>query len=158
MSTTTWSRVGKLTPKTWLRPCRRGCCTASLPVSPVRDEQVIGLTVAGMAACANAAEDLEVFLAVMRHAAELDLTRKPGSDPAQLVASSLVAGVEMPVAGRSELIRRLGALLVTEPWARVAAVRTTESGGKRSAAGPAGCERSARSRSTGTDASRTRSA
>lgn len=77
---------------------------------------MIGLTVAGIAACANAAEDLGVFLAVMRYAAKLDLARTPGSDPAQLVFSSLVASVEMPVAGRSELIRRLGALLVTEPW------------------------------------------
>jgi uncharacterized protein (TIGR02391 family) len=86
------------------------------PGQPVRDEQQIGLTVAGMAACAGAAEDLEVYLAVVRHAAELDLARLPGSDSAELLSSSLAASVEMPAAGRSELIGRLGALLVAESW------------------------------------------
>jgi hypothetical protein len=98
------------------------------PGQPIHDEQVIGLTVAGMAACASAAEALGAFLAVMRYAGELDLARTLGSDPAQLVSSSLAAGVEMPVAGRSELIRRLGAPLVSEPWGSSGSSQNDEGG------------------------------
>ena len=44
------------------------------------------------------------------------MARLPGSDSAELLSSSLAASVEMPAAGRSELIARLGALLVAESW------------------------------------------
>lgn len=93
---------------------------------PFRDDQEIALTVAGLAACPNAVEDLEIFLRVVRHAADLEQEQLPGEPKPELTSASILDRIELPAAGRSDLVRRVGALLRVEQWGWAGAAQTEE--------------------------------
>ncbi len=87
--------------------------------APRPDEQ-LRLTIAGVAACAGSNEDLAAFIEFVRHAAEVERGwTGPPLDPT-LEPSLTTAGAEeamsLPAAGRAALLRRLGYLLLVEPW------------------------------------------
>ena len=93
---------------------------------PLRDDQEIALTVAGLAACPNAAEDLEIFLRVVRHAADLEQEQLPGEPKPEVTSASIIRRVELPAAGRADLVCRVGALLRVEQWGWASASQNDE--------------------------------
>jgi hypothetical protein len=93
---------------------------------PFRDDQEIALTVAGLAACPSAVEDLEIFLRVVRHAAELEQEQLPGEPKPEVTSASIVDRIELPAAGRADLVRRVGAVLRVEQWGWASAAQNDE--------------------------------
>lgn len=85
-------------------------------MSPLRDDQEVALTVAGLAACGEATEDLDIFLRIIRHAAELEQEQMPGEPKPELTSAIIAEHVSLPAEGGADLVRRLGAVLRVEPW------------------------------------------
>lgn len=83
---------------------------------PIRDEQEIGLTAAGVAAVDATGEDVALFLALVALAVELESDRPPGGPAPTLDAASAERRLRLPAAGRAELLARAGSVLATEPW------------------------------------------
>jgi hypothetical protein len=82
----------------------------------IQDEQKIRLTVAALASCDQASEDVRAFLAAVGHAADLEGLLEPGQPAAQLASDSFVQSVVLPAAGRQDLVARLGEILGVENW------------------------------------------
>lgn len=83
---------------------------------PLRDDQEVALTIAGLSACVDAAEDLDIFLRIIQFAVDLEQGQLPGEPKPELTSSAVTAEVTLPAAGRSDLVRRMGAMLRVEPW------------------------------------------
>ncbi len=88
--------------------------------------QTIGLTAAGAARCTGSSEDLQAFVGVIRYAAELHRSWRPG-DPTSaepvLTDAQVRQHVPLPAAGRDAMLSRLWELLQTEHWGWVGAQR-----------------------------------
>lgn len=69
------------------------------------DDQKIGLNIAGLAQCPDAAEDARIFVESVRYAAQLAKDSPPSGD-LLLTAGDLVRHVMLPAAGRANLLRR----------------------------------------------------
>jgi hypothetical protein len=95
---------------------------------PIRNDQQVGLTVAGLAACPNAAEDLDIFLRVVRFAADLERTQLAGEPDPELTSVAVARKVQLPAAGRADLVKRVGAMLETEQWGWSQASRNQDGG------------------------------
>jgi hypothetical protein len=87
-----------------------------------QDQQDIGLTVAGAAACSGSAETLDVMVAFIRHAAQIHRNwTPPDEEPAllpSLTQDQFAQQLELPEQGRAELCARVGLFLQDEPWGR----------------------------------------
>lgn len=84
------------------------------------DQATVGLTLAGVAAATGSHEELDAFVATVRLAAEIDqewdaLADRLEAQPT-LTSAKVIHAVPLPAAGRSELLGRVGALLLTENW------------------------------------------
>jgi hypothetical protein len=90
--------------------------TYGVGMAPLRDDQEIALTIAGLAACTDAGEDREIFLRIVRHAAELEQEQLPGEPKPELTSTTIAERVPLPAAGREDLVKRIGAILRVEPW------------------------------------------
>ncbi len=84
------------------------------------DNQPFGLTVAGATSVRGADDEVQAFVRAVRYAAEVDRTwQPPAADPdalPTLTPDLLASAVPLPAAGRSEVLRRVGALLLVEHW------------------------------------------
>lgn len=83
---------------------------------PVREDTEVGLTIAGMACCSQAQEDLQIFVSAIRHAVDLERVLEPGDPPAKLTSAAIAQAVPLPAAGRSDSIARLGVVLGVDAW------------------------------------------
>jgi hypothetical protein len=84
---------------------------------PIADDDVVALSVAAMATCDDASDLLDLFLAVVAHAAALEAERDVGEAKPTLSATDvhrLVARV--PAAIRPDLVARIGEILKVENW------------------------------------------
>jgi len=94
------------------------------------DNQPFGLTVAGAASVRGADDEVQAFVQAVRLAADLDRTwQPPSADPdalPTLTPELLASAVPLPAAGRSEVLRRVGALLLVENWGWSGASRSSE--------------------------------
>lgn len=88
---------------------------------PIRDDQEVALTVAAMASLEGASEDVEVFLRLVRQAATLEARRQVGQPEPRLSVYDVQPAGVLPVAGRRELLARVGELLRMEHWGRTSA-------------------------------------
>lgn len=91
----------------------RGVSTTS---RPIRDDQEIGLTLAGLAAVPGADEDVTLFLALVKLAAELEAERLPSEPAATLDASIAGDRLPLPAAGQAQLLARAEPVLAAEWW------------------------------------------
>ncbi|MEX1134971.1 MAG: TIGR02391 family protein [Acidimicrobiia bacterium] len=91
-----------------------------LGVSPasaqVRDEQEVGLSVAALACCLSAEEDLDVFLRIIRFAVTMEQDANANQQHFELLAGDVREAIRLPAAGRNNLLERAGALLRIEHW------------------------------------------
>jgi uncharacterized protein (TIGR02391 family) len=84
---------------------------------PIRNDQSVGLTVAGLAACESADEDLSIFLQLLGLAATLEAERQPGEPEPTLTADDAARSLRHPApAGPSDLLARAGHVLAVEQW------------------------------------------
>lgn len=91
------------------------------PFSPiVNDNQSLRLTIAGAAACRGSAEDVSLFLSVVRLAATLERAwiGPPVEDSKvpRLTDGDVRRALVLPAAGREALLGRVGQLLIEESW------------------------------------------
>lgn len=84
--------------------------------APLRDDQEIALTVAGLSACPDAREDLDIFLRIVRFAVDMEQEQLPGAPKPELTSDIVAERVTLPAAGRADLVARAGAILRVEPW------------------------------------------
>ncbi len=82
----------------------------------MQPQDAISLTVAGLASLPKAAEDLEVFLRVMRFAAHLEQEQLVGAKQPQVTLGGVIAKVELPASGRDDLLKRVYHILNAETW------------------------------------------
>lgn len=118
---------------------------------PIRDDQEIGLTVAGLASVDAASEDVGLFLDLVRLAADLESAGLSGAPVPILTAEIAEQRLQLPAAGRADLLARAGAVLATESWAGPAMMLGpgTGRGRSRSTGGSGRSEDSARLWTTG---------
>lgn len=83
---------------------------------PIRDDQRVGLTVAGLAACEGSAEDVAIFLQLVRLAATIEADREPGPPEPTITPEIASRHLQLPAAGRSVLLDRAGEVLGVEQW------------------------------------------
>lgn len=83
---------------------------------PLRNDQPVGLTLAGLAACEGSAEDVATFLQVVALAATMESDREPGSPEPTITPEIASRHIRLPAAGRSDLLDRAGEVLAAEPW------------------------------------------
>lgn len=104
----------------------RGLVTGVSAASrPIRADQPIGLTVAGLAACD--AEDVGIFLQLLHLATEMEAERR-ADQPATLRRSDASERAHLPAAGRNELLTRASWVLEAEPWGWTMFNQPSESG------------------------------
>lgn len=83
---------------------------------PLRDDQLVGLTLAGLASCEGSAEDIDIFLQLVRLAAAIEADREPGAPEPTLTPEIASSHLRLPVAGRSILLDRADEVLGVEQW------------------------------------------
>ena len=95
---------------------------------PLRDDQLVGLTLAGLASCEGSAEDVDIFLQLVRLAAAIEADREPGAPEPSLTPEMASRRLRLPAAGRSALVDRAGEVLGVEPWGWTGWGRDAETG------------------------------
>lgn len=83
---------------------------------PIRNDQPVGLTLAGLAACEGSAEDVTIFLQLVGLAATMESGREPGSPEPTITPDIASRHLRLPAAGRSDLLDRAGEVLGAEQW------------------------------------------
>ncbi len=83
---------------------------------PLRDDQPVGLKVAGLASCEGSAEDVDIFLQLVRLAAAIEADREPGAPEPTITPEIASRHLRLPAAGRSVLLDRAGEVLGVEQW------------------------------------------
>lgn len=79
------------------------------------DEHQVGLTIAGLAACPAAAEDVAAFIEAVRYAAQVAKDASPKTN-VTIFAEELRRRVPLPAAGRTDLLARQGAIWQTNGY------------------------------------------
>jgi hypothetical protein len=86
----------------------------------IADPTEIGLTVAGIHATGRGRRELNLFLAVVRHAADVEREYEPPpgqpDGPPSLTSSAVAHYLKLSEATRGDLLSRVGAILRVEPW------------------------------------------
>jgi uncharacterized protein (TIGR02391 family) len=93
---------------------------------PLRNDQPVGLTLAGLAACEGSDEDVSTFLGLVGLAATIEAEREIGSPEPTITPKIASDRLRLPAAGRSELLDRAGEVLATEPWGWTGYARDAE--------------------------------
>ena len=83
---------------------------------PLRNDQPVGLTLAGLAACEGSAEDVATFLHLVGLAATIEADREPGSPEPTITPEIASRHLRLPAAGRRDLLDRAGEVLGAEQW------------------------------------------